>query len=131
MVKTLKVLLIIYGVILILGGLGQIFAPEQMVVMFGVTGVSAFAKFCGAELGAIYVAAGVWLLFAATDPLRNINLVRFVITKAVLSIAVLVYANVVGWIDLSMAGMSMLAADAIMVVLFLVAYPWRRTVSSQ
>jgi hypothetical protein len=131
MVKTLKVLLIIYGVILILAGLGDIFVPEQTAIMFGVTDVSDFAKFGGLGLGAIYVAAGVWLLFASTDPLRNINWVRFVITKAVLSIAVVVYANTMGWIDLGMAGLSMLIADAIMVVLFLVAYPWRKATSSQ
>ena len=131
MVKTLKVLLIIYGVILILGGMGTIFIPEQTAVMFGVTNISDFAKFSGVVLGAIYIAAGVWLLFATTDPLRNINWVKFVITKALLSIAVMVYANILGWIDLRIAGMSILIFDAIMVVLFLVAYPWPKPVSSQ
>ena len=130
MVKTLKVLLIIYGVMLILLGLGDIFMPEQAAVMFDVADISDFAKFVGAALGAIYIAAGVWLLFASVDPLRNINMVRFVITKAILSIAVIIYANTVGLIDLTIFGYSMLIVDAILAILFLIAYPWRKANSS-
>jgi hypothetical protein len=125
MVKTLRVLMIIYAVVLILAGLMSIFLPDQGAEMFGVTSVSDFAKFAWAALGTIYVAAGVWLLFAATDPLRNINWVRFIITKAALFIATMVYAEIVDWIDLSLAGWSLLIADAILFILFLIAYPWR------
>jgi hypothetical protein len=125
MVKTLRVLLIIYAVVLIFSGLMSIFLPDQGEEMFGVANVSDFAKFGWAALGTIYIAAAVWLLFAAADPLRHINWVRFVITKAALFIATVVYAEIVGWIDLSLAGWSLLIADAILFILFLIAYPWR------
>jgi hypothetical protein len=126
MVKTLRVLLIIYAVVLILSGLMSIFSSEQGAeALFGVTSVSDFARFAWAALGTIYIAAAIWLLFAATDPSRHINWVRFVITKAALFIATMVYAEIVGWIDLSLAGWSLLIADAILFILFLIAYPWR------
>ena len=130
MVKALKVLLYIYGIILVLSGLALIFMPDQMAASWGVSGITNFAKFCGAGLGAIYLAAGIWVLVATRDPLRHINWVKFVITKGALSIVVGVYAIIVGYIELQ-PSLWILIVDAVLIILFLVFYPWRTALVSE
>ena len=124
MVKALRVLLYIYGVVLVLGGLGLIFMPDQMAAIWGASGISGFTKFAAVMLGAAYLAAGIWIFIAARDPLRHINWVKFAITKGALSIVVGIYAIIVGYVELQPC-LPFLIFDAIMVILFLVFYPWR------
>jgi hypothetical protein len=124
MVKGLKVMLYIYGVILVLLGLGLIFMPDQMAAMWGASGISDFTRFTGGALGAIYLAAGIWLIVAARDPLRYINWVKFAITKGALSIVVGIYAIIVGYIELG-PSLPIIIIDAVLIALFLAFYPWR------
>ena len=124
MVKGLKVVMYIYGAILVLVGLGLIFIPDQMAAMWGVSGISDFARFTGGAMGAVYLAAGIWVLAAGRDPLRHINWVKFVITKGTLSIVVSIYAIIVGYIE-SGPSLPILIVDAVLIILLLVFYPWR------
>jgi hypothetical protein len=124
MAKGLKVVMIIYGVILVLVGLLLIFLPDQAADMWGVSDITDFAKFTGLGLGAVYLAAGVWVVVAGRDPLQHINWVKFVITKGALSIVASVYAIIMDYIPAS-PFMWMLVVDAVLIALLLVFYPWR------
>ena len=104
MVKALRVLMYIYGAILILVGLSLLFLPEQMAAMYGTSNISSFAKFTAAGLGSIYLAAGVWIAAAGRDPLRDIRWVKSVITKGALSIVAGAYTIVMGYVKFNPFG---------------------------
>ncbi|MFC1902155.1 hypothetical protein ACFLX3_04435 [Chloroflexota bacterium] len=129
MVKGLRVVMYIYAAILLLSGLAFIFIPDQMASMYDVTAASGFAKFVLLMVGAIYLAAGVWIMVAAREPLRDINWVKFVITKGTLSIIVGIYAIIVGYVNLNPL-LTIIILDAILMILLLAFYPWRAAHSS-
>lgn len=124
MSKTLKVILIVYGVVIILVGLAGIVAPEQIAEIWQHTDVVGYAKWFVAALGAVYIAAGIWLIVAGCEPQPQINWVKFVITKILLSLAVTVYAILREFIGINTAMGLVIGVDAVFAILFLVFYPW-------
>jgi hypothetical protein len=124
MVKALKVVLIIYGVILILAGLADIIIPDQVAEGYGIGEIPGYAKWMAAGMGAIFIAAGVWVIAAGRDPLRHIYWVKFVITKSILAVVVTVYSIAQGYVDFSQVG-GLIILDAVFAVAFLALYPWR------
>ena len=124
MSKTLKVILVLYGVVIILVGLAGIVAPEQIAEIWEHTGVVGYAKWFVAALGAVYIAAGVWLIVAGREPQPQVNWVKFVITKILLSLAVTVYAILREFIGFNAAIGLVIGVDAVFAILFLVFYPW-------
>ena len=80
MIKGLKIAMIVYGVVLILLGLALLILPDKMAELWRLGQIADYAKFLTAGAGAIYVAAGVWVVAAGRDPLQHISWVKFSIT---------------------------------------------------
>lgn len=123
---VLKVLLWAYGIILVVLGLLGIFFPDWMSEsLFGVDNITGFVKSIMGMLGAVYIAAGIWLAMAGRNPLQDISWVKFVILKIFLSVVVVVYAFIRSFIEPSAVSITFLVIDFIWGLAFLVAYPWR------
>ena len=128
MTGVLKVLLWIYGVVLVIGGLGLIFTPEWLAEnAFGFENVTNVGIFVAALLGAIYVSAGVWLFAAGRDPLRHISWVKFTILKIALSLAVIAYALIKDYVEINAMVIVLMVYDFVWGVALLIFYPWRTT----
>ena len=130
MVRALRVVLIVYGVILLLLGLVGIILPEQVSGMFGVEEVNNDIIYLTSAVSVFSLAAGVWLIAAGRDPLRNLLWVKFAITLAGFSAVLLAYSSIRGYIDFAQVVPSIILW-VIFIVLFLVFYPWRATRSSE
>ena len=132
MIRALKVVLIVYGVLGILGGLALIVAPQLFARMWGsgeIGAVSDFGVYISAICGVAFVAACVWLIVAARDPLRHIMWVKFAILWNILSVVVMLYLVVQGTIDFSQAATEIIGG-AVFAAALLVFYPYRAARSS-
>jgi hypothetical protein len=125
MVRALRVVLIVYGAILVLLGLAGIILPEQVSGMFGVEEVNDnMIIYMAMAVSISSLAPGIWILVAARDLLRNIIWVKFAITFAALSAILLAYSSIRGYVDFVQV-LPAIVLWAIFIVLFLVFYPWR------
>lgn len=116
MIKSLKVLLIIWAATGILSGLAMIFIPEQLGAMQG---------YEMAMLGICLIVPSAFLIVAMTrDLLRNILWVQFAIAWAILAVAIGVYSILMGFVTFEQAGMSIII-DGAFAVAFLALYPYR------
>jgi hypothetical protein len=129
MIRALKVVLIVFGVVEILLGLLLVIIPNQAASMAGVSEVSGYLMYTMASLGMCIIAPSVFLVVAARDPLRHINWVKFAILWCILGVVGGLYSIVRGDADFSHVGMQIIM-DAVFAVLFLVFYPWRAKPSS-
>ena len=130
MIRALKVVMIVYGVMLILVGLMDIFAHDTVIKMFGITGAASYVKWLGEVIGALYIAIGVWIIAAGRDPLRNISWLKFVILKCILLVVITAHSILAGFVDFSQVG-QMIIIYGIFAVVFLALYPWRAARTSQ
>ena len=126
MVKALKVTMIVYALIGILFGLAFIFVPRQVGAMLGYEAGAGPASVpaMAAELGVSFVAACIFLIIAARDPLKHILWVKYAIVFAILMLAAILYSLIIGSIDFSQAGIGLII-HAVFAVALLVFYPWR------
>ena len=129
MIRALKVVLIVFGVIEILLGLSLVIFTDQAASMAGISEVSGYLMYTMASLGMCLIAPSVFLIVAARDPLRHINWVKFAILWSILGVVGGLYSIVRGDVDFSHVGMQIIM-DAVFAVLFLVYYPWRAKPSS-
>jgi len=125
MIKALKLTMIIFGVIGILIGLSNIFIPEQVAKMYGFGEIADYVRWMAGLAGVSYVAAGIWVIAAAKDPIYHINWVKFVITKTLFFAVVTAYAIIKGYVSFSQVG-PLLILFVIFAIAFLAFYPWRR-----
>lgn len=123
--KALKIVMIIFGAVLILEGLLDIIMPNQRASLIASGGSTRSAVFLMMILGATWVAAGFWVVAAGRDPLRHVNWVKFVITLPVLLSLVLILSIIRGYVGLNQVVIE-LALDAGFALTFLALYPWRR-----
>ena len=130
MIMALRVVMIVFGAIGVLAGLGDIIFPVQGAKLYGFGEIADHVRWIMALGGASFVAAGVWVIVASRDPIRHINWVKFEITKSLLFTAVTAYAIIKGYVSFSQVGM-LLILFAVFAVLFLVFYPWRVYESTQ
>jgi len=130
MVRALRVVLIIYGVILLAMGLGGIILPEQVIELFGIGEVTDDIMYLSVIISTFSISIGIWLIIAGRDPLGNIYWVKFAITKVLLFVVVEVYLIIQGYVDFSQVGMAIITT-AVFTAALLVFYPWRKTTSSQ
>ena len=130
MMRALKVTMIIWGAIAILAGLSYNIIPVQMAERAGSGQIADYVRWFMAFSGAIFIAAGSWVIVAARDPLRHINWVKFEITKSLLVPAVTVYSIIQGYVHFSQVG-PILILFAVFAVAFLALYPWRAARSSE
>jgi hypothetical protein len=124
MSTALKVVLIVYGAVLLLMGLFGIILPEQISEMFGVEEVNDNIIYMAMAVSVFSLAVGIWILIAARDLLRNIIWVKFSITVAAFSAVLLAYSSIKGYVEFIQV-LPAIILWIIFIVLFLVFYPWR------
>jgi hypothetical protein len=124
MIKALKVTLTIWGAIAIVFGLMYIINPTHMLERLGSGQVADYVRWIMAFSGAIFVASGTWAIVAARDPVRNINWVRFEITKTLLVVTVTVGSMIRGYVNFSQVAPSLIMF-AVFAAAFLALYPRR------
>jgi len=124
MMRVLKMALIVFGVIHILLGLAFILAPNQTATMMGFGEIGEPAVYIAAICGVTFIAASVWLIVIARDPLKHITWVKFAILWPLLGIVVQLYLVVQGVVDFGQAGLGIID-DAVFAVVFLAFYPYR------
>jgi len=123
MIKPLKVTMIVYALIGILFGLACIFIPRQLGAMFGQEGGPTVAAL-SASYGFGLVAACIFLIIAAREPIKHILWVKYAIVFAILSLAAELYSVILGYITLG-SGLTAIILHAVFAIAFLVFYPWR------
>jgi hypothetical protein len=124
MIKGLKAVMIVWGVIHVLLGLVFIFFPVQFAPMMGFGKLDNSSIYMAALCGLTFLSAGVWLIIAARDPLRNIMWVNFAILWASLGVVVQLFLAGTGTISFAQAAYGTIQ-DFVFAVLFLVFYPYR------
>jgi hypothetical protein len=124
MIRALKVLLIIAGVLHILVGLAVIIIPDQWAAIGGIAEITVYERWLLALLGSIFIPIGVFITVASRDPFRQISWVKFVILKSALTIIVGVYLIIQGFVSFSQVG-PVIILDVIFGLTFLALYPWR------
>jgi len=129
MIKALKVVMIVFGVIMILLGLLDIFMHDLVTQMYGFGEVASYVNWMGEIIGAMVIAVGVWTIVAGGDPLRHIYWVKFIITMLLLAVVVSAHSILVGYVDFSQIGRAFIFY-CIFAVAFLVLYPWRAASSN-
>ena len=124
MTKALRVVLIVYGAILLVMGLAGVIFPDQISGLFGVEEVTDDIIYLAVIISAFSISLGIWLIIAGRNPLGNIYWVKFAITKTVLFVAVELYLIIQGYVDFNQIGVAIIL-DGVFAVLFLALYPWR------
>lgn len=119
-----KVVMVIFGSVLILEGLLDIFMPEQRALAIETGNSSRSVMFYVMILGATWAAAGFWVIAASRDPLRHIYWLKFVMTLPVLLSAVLTISIIRGYVTLEQVVIE-LALNAVFAISLLALYPWR------
>jgi hypothetical protein len=124
-IRALKVILVIFGVVEIVGGLLLSAFPENAASMSGVNEVSGYLKYTMASLGISLIIASVFIIIAAWDPLRHINWVRFAIVWCIFGALAGLVSVIMGYVEFNHAGMQIIM-DAAFAVIFLIFYPYRK-----
>jgi hypothetical protein len=124
MIRGLKIALIVYGVLGIIFGLAFIFVPYELGQLLGYEGGPDYVPHFLALLGGCYIAASVFIIAAARDPLRHISWVKFAILLSALLLVTELYSIAQGYVDFGQAGMGIII-DGVFAVAFLALYPWR------
>lgn len=130
MIRGLKIVLIVYGVIGILLGLAFLVVPYQVASMFGFGEIAAYVPYIMAMCGVSFIAPAVWLIVAGRDPLRHITWVKFAILWSILLVVAGAYSIVQGAADFSQIGTGIIT-DAVFAVAFLALYPYRLARSTE
>jgi len=128
MLKALKILIIIWAAISILMGLGLVFMPQQLGAMQGYeTEGPAYILYLLASLGVFMIVTSSFIIAAVCrDILRNILWVQFAIAGAIFSVAVAVYAMLMGFVTFQQVGPGIII-DGAFFIAFMALYPWGRT----
>jgi hypothetical protein len=128
MIKSLKVVLIIYGAISAVMGVMHIFAPDLLTAMMGLGEMPAAcspALYAMAMVGISFIAGGVYLIVAGTrDIIRHIYWVQFAILWAILAVAAGLYSVMRGYVTFEQVMMPIIL-DAVFAVALLALYPYR------
>ena len=124
MIKALKVTMIVYAAIGILFGLAFVFVPRQLGTMFGYEQGPAYVPALMASLGVSFIAACIFLLIAARDPVKHILWVKYAIVFAILMLAATLYSFILGYSNFSQSIMDIII-HAVFAAAFLAFYPWR------
>jgi hypothetical protein len=127
--KALKILIIIWSAIGILSGLGMVFMPQQLGTMQGYAteGVASYIPYLLASIGVTMIVSASFLITAVCRGiLRNILWVQFAIAGAIFSVAVAVYAMLMGFVTFQQVGAGIIINGAFFIA-FMALYPWGRT----
>jgi Na+-driven multidrug efflux pump len=124
MTKALRVTMIVYGIIGILLGLILVILPDQMTQWFNAPVLNDYEKYLSASIGLANIAAGVFIIMAARDPIKNISWVKFAIVWALFWVVAVLYGLLRGYVDFSQEGPALII-NVIFAALFFAFYPWR------
>ena len=124
MIRALKVTMIVYGVLGILCGGLYVVIPRQLDVMFGYELGPAYIAAMEVTLGMCFIAACVFLIAAARDPLRHIYWVKYAILFAILMVVADLYSVIQGYVDFGQAVWGIIL-HAVFAAALLAFYPWR------
>ena len=124
MIRALKVTMIVYGAVGIFTGLVYVIIPRQLDEIFGYELGPAYIAAIEVSLGMCFIAACIFLIAAARDPLRYISWVKFAILFAILTLVGDIYSIIRGYIDFSHAAIA-ITINAIFSAALLAFYPWR------
>ena len=130
MTKALKVVMIVFGVVLILMGLINIILPEQWAGMHGMGGGPSYVKWMSTLSAVFVILVGFWVIVAGRDPLRHIDWVKFVIMFCILAVVADIYSIIRGYVDFSQIP-GYVITDGVFAVVFLALYPWRAARSDE
>ena len=125
MIKGLKVVMIIWSMIVILFGLGFLFAPGKFCSMSGFENPAPYVPFFLALLGMGYIVVGFFVIVAARNPLKHIMWVQMAIVWTPLDAVVALFYIVKGNVSFSQAGAAPIL-HGILTVALLIFYPWRK-----
>jgi hypothetical protein len=126
MTGVLKALLWIYGIILIVVGVGCVVIPDWMAETFyGIEDLPNGGLFFAAMMGSLFIPVGIWLAAAGRDPIRNITWVKFAILKIGIWLVVEIYTLIKGYIEPNAMVITLLIVDFIFGLAFLIFYPWK------
>ncbi len=128
MIKGLKISMLAWAVIGFLYALGFILFPNQLLALFGVSPVPSYVLFFLVLLGNAYILAGIFVILAARDPLKHILWVQLAMAWAVLDLIASLVFIIRGNLTFLQAG-NAVVVDMIMLVAFLIFYPWRKAPS--
>ena len=132
MIKPLKVTMIVYAVAGLLFGLAYVFVSRQVFSMFGFEEGPAHVAAMAAALGVSWVAACIFLIIAARDPLKHILWVKYAIVFAILSFAAELSSVIRGYMDFGDRGAVMgVMTHAVFAIALLAFYPWRAVRSGE
>jgi hypothetical protein len=129
MIKALKVTMIVWSVVAIFMGLVYIFFPNQLNEMGGYEKGTGLVIYLLALLGVCYIAAGVFVIVAARDPLKHIMWVQFAIAVAILTVVVVASSIARSLVTFGQEGVPLIF-NAVFAVLFLALYPYRKAKGS-
>lgn len=130
MIKSLKVVMVIWAAIAILVGLAYIFFSKPLGEMGGFEMGPAWVEYILALLGICYISTAAFVIAAAVrDPMKHIMWVQFAIAVAILIVVVTATSIMRGLVTFSQEG-GPLITNAIFAVLLLAFYPWRKKSSS-
>jgi hypothetical protein len=125
---NLKIALILYGAINIVEGALMWLVPGWLVkTLFNVSYVASQYHYSGyifVVLGAASIAAGLLMVVAAMQPLKNINAVRFTILWGALILVGQWYSLIkeyITWGDIAMP----VLLNLVFLLALVVFYPWR------
>lgn len=122
---ALKVIMIIFGFVLILEGLLDIIMPAQRASIISSDVNASSVLFYMTILGATWVAAGIWVVAAGRNPSQHINWVKFVITLPVILSIILIFSIMRGYVGLNQVIVD-LVLDGVFALSLLALYPRRR-----
>lgn len=130
MIKALRVIAIIFGIGLVGAGLFNIISPRQSLELTGFEGLTDTVRLYVTIAGAAWIAIGAWGIIAGFgDILKNIIIVKVMITKGLLAAIVMLIVILQGYVSFSDVAM-ILVPDAVFAILLLIFYPWKGQASS-
>jgi hypothetical protein len=122
MARALKILLYVYGVVFVIDGLFFLFFQNQTAGFLKMDSFSDNTAFFVMQLGAAYLAIGVWLIIAGRNPLKHLHWIKFIFTLLPIGILAIIYAYIKGYIGLGVLG-PMTALDVVIVICLAIFYP--------
>jgi hypothetical protein len=121
---VLKTILWVYGIILIVVGIGCVVIPNWMAgTFYGVEALPNGGLFFAAMMGSLFIPLGVWLAIVSRDPIKNITWVKFIILKIGIWLVVEIYTLIKGYIEPNAMVITLLIVDLIFGMAFLIFYP--------
>ncbi len=125
MPRLLSILLVVYGIILALSGLAEVFMSKYVVDLIEPGTMNNSLRITAGLFGAVLISVGVWLVAAARDPYKHLSFVKLAITVCALNIVIAIYLIARDYAGFGGFVLTYIVVDLVFLIAFLLAYPWR------